>query len=157
MGTANDVDCKLNDFSHVKISRYQTTKSKANDDEATNASSRHRYNVLIFTFSFSYSIVRFLIMLTVEPLVTFVFFSMINWVLIEMNQHKMNCIIKEEIKNILSLIKRRKKKREYRISLIIVLHILEITWICSIIFLWFLRTVTDHIDIVKLWKNWIMK
>jgi hypothetical protein len=50
-GTANDVDCKLNDFSHVKISPHQRSKSKANDDEATNASSRHRYNVLIFIFS----------------------------------------------------------------------------------------------------------
>jgi len=92
--------------------------------------------VIMSWFSLSLFLIRsfvFSLCLQLSLLLHSFFFSMINWVLIETDQRKMNCIIKEEIKNILSLIKRRKKKREYRISLIIVLHILEITWICYLV------------------------
>ena len=60
MVTANDVDCELNDFSHVKIHRHQTSIEitvEKDDDEATNASS-HRCKVLIFIFFFLLFIIR---------------------------------------------------------------------------------------------------
>lgn len=57
MVTSNDVDGKLNDFSHVKIHRHQTsieiTEKKKNDDEATNASSRY-CRVLISKYIYIY-------------------------------------------------------------------------------------------------------
>ena len=75
MVTSNDVDGKLNDFSHVKIHRHQTsieiTEKKKNDDEATNASSRY-CRVLISNVLFNRSF-----FFSIEPRLKSLF--LINW------------------------------------------------------------------------------
>jgi hypothetical protein len=70
MVTTNDVDCELNDFSHVKIHRHQTSIEitvEKDDDEATNASS-HRCKVLIFIFFFLFfSLIRSFVLIVLSP------------------------------------------------------------------------------------------
>lgn len=92
MVTSNDVDGKLNDFSHVKIHRHQTsieiTEKKKNDDEATNASSRYcrvlisKYICLIQSFVCS-----------IEPLLKSLFLQMNNQLIREEKRTDSNTLL----------------------------------------------------------------